>query len=183
MENNPEKKMKSRGELHKIFVILFFNIVFGLDEAVVVVYLREMLQRGKTDFFMHLLALGQHAELFSLGIIAFLTPQSFAGWANYNIEQLREVGTMVMLLALGYVAGRNLKEKAAYFFLSFGVWDIFYYIWLYILIGWPKSLSDLDILFLLPVPWVAPVVLPVFISLFMVIISIYYLKKATDITE
>ncbi len=163
--------------MSKIPAIVIFNIFFGLDEAMVVVYLRQLMEGGKTDFFQSLAALGQHSVLFNAGIVTFLTSQSFAGWPNYGFEQFREAGTIIMLLTLGFIAGRNPKERIAYFFLSFGIWDIFYYFWLFVLIGWPKSVWDPDILFLLPVPWVAPVVVPLVISISFVGIPLYYLLK------
>jgi hypothetical protein len=51
---------------------------------------------------------------------------------------------------------------------AFGVWDIFYYVFLRIMCGWPQSLLDWDILFLLPLPWWGPVIAPVLIALLMV---------------
>src|SRR5207249_1805662 len=53
--------------------------------------------------------------------------------------------------------------------IAFGVWYIFYYIFLKILCGWPHSLWDWDILFLLPLPWWGPVLAPVSIALLMIL--------------
>jgi len=89
------------------------------------------------------------------------------------IEIGREAATIVMLAVIGLLAGSTLPKKTGYFFLSFGVWDIFYYIWLYVFIQWPKSFFEWDILFLIPLPWWGPVIAPVLISL--LLISIGYL--------
>jgi hypothetical protein len=53
--------------------------------------------------------------------------------------------------------------------LAFGVWDIFYYVFLKVLTGWPHSLMDWDILFLLPLPWWGPVIAPVSIAVLMIL--------------
>ena len=66
-----------------------------------------------------------------------------------------------MLLAVGFLAGRTWWQRFAYWLLAFGVGDIFYYAWLRVLLGWPSSLGDRDLLFLLPDEWWAPVWQPV----------------------
>ncbi|MGD2080540.1 MAG: hypothetical protein PVJ36_05370, partial [Nitrospirota bacterium] len=43
----------------------------------------------------------------------------------------------------------------------FALWDIFYYVFLRVWLGWPRTMMDMDVLFLIPGPWVAPVLLPV----------------------
>ena len=53
--------------------------------------------------------------------------------------------------------------------LAFGAWDIFYYIFLRLISGWPRTLRDWDILFLLPLPWWGPVLAPVSIALVMIL--------------
>jgi membrane protein implicated in regulation of membrane protease activity len=53
----------------------------------------------------------------------------------------------------------------------FAIWDIFYYIFLWLLIGWPESFFTWDILFLLPVTWVGPVLAPVINSLTMIVLA------------
>ncbi|OGU63232.1 MAG: hypothetical protein A2W30_00475 [Ignavibacteria bacterium RBG_16_36_9] len=89
------------------------------------------------------------------------------------IEIGREAATLVMLSIIGLIAGNTWPKKIGYFFLSFGVWDIFYYFWLYVFILWPKSFFEWDILFLIPFPWWGPVLAPVLISI--LLISIGYL--------
>ena len=53
--------------------------------------------------------------------------------------------------------------------MAFGFWDILYYVFLRIMSGWPSSLFDWDILFLLPVPWWGPVLAPVAIAALMIV--------------
>jgi len=77
----------------------------------------------------------------------------------------REAATIVVLLALSRLVVQGTKLRFFLFLYCFGVWDIFYYLWLKLLLDWPVTLLDWDILFLIPVPWVGPVLSPVLISL------------------
>jgi hypothetical protein len=86
-----------------------------------------------------------------------------------RVELAREFATMVMLFAVGYLAGRTWRARIGYAVIAFGVWDIFYYVFLKMICGWPHSLLDWDVLFLLPVPWWGPVLAPVLISLLMIL--------------
>ena len=88
------------------------------------------------------------------------------------IEVFREAATLFMLLSVTFLAGKKRWERFAYFMFLFGVWDVFYYIWLKVLLNWPASLFDWDILFLIPIPWISPVIAPVSVSLLMIIFSI-----------
>jgi hypothetical protein len=85
------------------------------------------------------------------------------------VELWREAATLVMLATLGAIAGRTWRDRAGYAALAFGVWDIFYYVFLRLISGWPKTLLDWDILFLLPLPWWGPVIAPVSIALLMIV--------------
>jgi hypothetical protein len=85
------------------------------------------------------------------------------------VELVREAATLVMLLMVGTLAGRTRHERLGYTAIAFGVWDILYYVFLRIICGWPKSLFDWDILFLLPLPWWGPVLAPVCIASLMVV--------------
>ena len=85
------------------------------------------------------------------------------------VELWREAATLVMIATLGGLAGRTWHLRAGYAALAFGVWDIFYYVFLRIMTGWPRTLLDWDILFLLPLPWWGPVVAPVSIALVMIV--------------
>jgi hypothetical protein len=73
-----------------------------------------------------------------------------------------------MLATVGIAAGRTRVGKLAYFLYLFGVWDIFYYVWLKVFLGWPDSLLTWDVLFLIPVPWVGPVLAPVTVAITMI---------------
>jgi hypothetical protein len=85
------------------------------------------------------------------------------------VELWREAATLVMIAALGGLAGRTWLRRAGYAAVAFGVWDIFYYVFLRLITGWPRTLLDWDILFLLPLPWWGPVLAPVSIALVMIV--------------
>jgi len=86
-----------------------------------------------------------------------------------NVELWREAATLVMLATLGMLAGRTWRHRAGYAAMAFGVWDIFYYVFLRLTTGWPKTILDWDILFLLPLPWWGPVLAPVSIAMVMIV--------------
>lgn len=85
------------------------------------------------------------------------------------VELIREAATLVMLLAVGMLAGRTWRTRLGYAAIAFGVWDIFYYVFLKMICDWPKSLFDWDVLFLLPLPWWGPVLAPVCIAVLMIV--------------
>ena len=85
------------------------------------------------------------------------------------VELWREAATLVMIAMLGMLAGRTWRRRVGYAALAFGAWDVFYYVFLRIMTGWPRTLLDWDILFLLPLPWWGPVLAPVSIALLMIV--------------
>jgi hypothetical protein len=86
-----------------------------------------------------------------------------------GVELWREASTLVMIAAVGTLAGRTWRRRAGYAALAFGAWDIFYYVFLRLISGWPRTLLDWDVLFLLPLPWWGPVLAPVSIALAMIL--------------
>jgi hypothetical protein len=85
------------------------------------------------------------------------------------VELVREGATLTMLLTVGMLAARTWQKRFAYTLIAFGVWDIFYYLFLRIISDWPQSPLDWDVLFLLPLPWWGPVLAPVCIAVLMII--------------
>lgn len=146
--------------MHKLYrtVILLavFSIAMGFMESAVVIYLRAL-------YYPH----GFNFPLLQV------TPQ-----ISY-VEFFREAATIIMLLIIGILAGRNLAEKFAFFLFCFAVWDIFYYIFLYVILRWPSSLFTWDALFFIPVLWVGPVIAPCIVSLTMIFLtlSVVYLHR------
>lgn len=130
-------------------------------EAMVVIYLRRLIPF--TDLS------GMTIEK----ITAFLKENHI-----YFEEQTREAATIIMLICIALLSGRNLREKAAAFLWCFGLWDIFYYVFLRIWTGWPKSFMDMDVLFLIPAPWVSPVAVPMMISVAIIGIAFYLFRTS-----
>jgi hypothetical protein len=92
-------------------------------------------------------------------------------------EWTREIATIVMLIAVGWLAGKNPLQRFAYFLFSFAIWDIFYYVALKVLIDWPASLLTWDLLFLIPVAWAGPVLAPIICSFTMIMLSIALVQR------
>ena len=84
----------------------------------------------------------------------------------------REAATIIMLAGIGILAGKNPIHRFAFFLYSFAIWDIFYYVFLKLLLNWPESLFTWDVLFLIPLPWFGPVLCPCIISLSMILLAI-----------
>ncbi len=141
----------------RVAAVVVFAVAFALVEAMVVYYLRR---------------------LFALQFHLRFVPADFRFPRAYlPYEQAREAATMVMLLSVGLLAGRTWWQRFAFWLLAFGVWDIFYYVWLRVLIGWPSSLGDRDLLFLIPGEWWAPVWHPVLGSCAFITVATLVLLK------
>ncbi len=134
------------------FWVVIFSIAFAWVECAVVIYLREIYYGGSFYFPIHI--------EWQNGI--------YVSNRLMRVEFGREIATIIMLAAIGLSVGKNNMQRFSYFIISFGIWDIFYYIWLRILTGWPKSLMTWDLLFFVPLPWVGPVITPVLISIMMI---------------
>ena len=84
-------------------------------------------------------------------------------------ELIREAATLVMLFAVGWLAGRTWRSRLGYSLVAFGVWDILYYVFLAMIGSWPRSIMDWDVLLLIPLPWWGPVIAPVAIAAMMIV--------------
>lgn len=144
--------------LGTLILLALFAIAMAHCEGVVVVYLRQALNLSETDLNRQ-----------SAGRI----PAS-----HLLIERTREAATIVMLLAVAWLAGTTWMEKGLFFLWAFAFWDLFYYLSLYLLIKWPPSLKTMDILFLIPAPWIAPVWFPIGVSsLTILLIALWFLLR------
>ena len=142
-------------------------------ESVLVVYLREILSISYPSQMPSTVETAFKIPYFAL----IKNPLSVIPNVKILIiEIFREAATIAMLFTFAWLVGKKVREKAAIFLLSFAVWDIFYYVFLYILLGWPASLLTMDILFLIPLPWVAPVWVPLLASTIMIIIAGFLFK-------
>ena len=108
--------------------------------------------------------------------------ETMSGALGY-VELWREAATLVMIATLGVLAGRTWRRRAGYAALAFGAWDIFYYVFLRVISGWPRTLLDWDILFLLPLPWWGPVLAPVSIALLMMLWGTLATQSNDDATD
>jgi len=135
--------------------ITLFGIAMAFLESAVVIYLREI---SYPDGFRFPLA---------------PVPPGLA-----LTEVLREAATILMLLGVAAISGNTFSRRFAWFIYTFAIWDIFYYIFLKILTGWPESLMTWDVLFLIPATWTGPVICPVIISLSMIAFSFVILVFA-----
>jgi hypothetical protein len=143
--------------------LALFAIAFGYVEAAVVAYLRSIYTPLRAHFYP-----GTSSELFpllSLDQLRTLGPEHLA---RLNIELGRELATLLMLAGVAAAATRNARQWVAAFVMCFGIWNISFYAFLKVLLNWPASLLTWDILFLLPVPWVGPVLAPVLVSVSMI---------------
>jgi hypothetical protein len=81
-----------------------------------------------------------------------------------GLEQAREIATLVMIAAVAALGRPPWREALARALWIFGLWDLGYYAALAILTGFPLSLADLDVVFLVPHAWVLPVWVPMVVS-------------------
>lgn len=133
----------------KFIYVSLFAIAMAFFESSVVIYLRELMYPAGFQF-----------------PLAPISPDLAL------TEILREAATLIMLVMIGVLVAKSVAEGFAWFLFSFAIWDIFYYVFLKLLIGWPESLLTWDILFLIPVTWTGPVLSPVLVSLLMIFLAV-----------
>jgi hypothetical protein len=126
------------------------GVAVGWFEASVVVYLRKL----------------YYPDGFRFPIV--MAPMDVA-----LVEIGREAASIVLLAAGARLAGAFFLERFAAFMILFGVWDIFYYVFLKLILDWPESLATWDVLFLIPLPWIGPVWAPVVVSLALIVAGSY----------
>lgn len=142
--------LNERGHLNRWFLGAgVFAIAMAFLEASVVVYLRALYYPG--GFSFPLVRIPERMILIECG---------------------RELATIVMLVSVSLWLGSTRWSRFGWFAFVFGVWDLFYYMWLRLLLKWPATLLDPDILFLIPIPWIAPVIAPIAIALTMCVIGV-----------
>lgn len=142
---------KPKGAVKNWLWVVIFAVSFAWIESSVVVYLREIFFEG--GFSFPLVVKWEEGKRLVHPLV--------------RIEFFREIATLIVLWATGWVAGKNRLQKFGFFLIAFGIWDIFYYIWLYVMVQWPESLTTWDLLFYVPLPWVGPVITPIMIALSM----------------
>jgi hypothetical protein len=143
----------------KILLLVVFAAAMGYLEAAVVVYLREIFYPEGFAFPIKVITI--NLALVELG---------------------REAATIIMLLAVAFLVERAGRARFICFMLLFGIWDIAYYLWLWVTISWPQSVLTWDLLFLIPVIWTGPVLAPVLVSAAMIVTALIYYsdREAAD---
>ena len=133
--------------------VVAFGIGFGYVEAAVVHYLRLALGSQLVD------DAPVRRVYLDLGVIRFVDPvhTMLLDPDLTRAETAREAATILMLAAVAVLAGSRFWHGVAAFFIAFTAWDLTYYLFLRVLTGWPTSLADTDVFFLIPVPWLGPV--------------------------
>ena len=139
--NSPD----SRSIKTRLISVAIFAVAMGILEAICVVYIRKIIFPPD-------------------GNIANIAITDF----NFTIEAIREAMTIIMLGTMSILAAYNFRTRLAMFFLAFGIWDILYYVGLSVLLNWPTSIMNWDTLFLIPIAWYSPVIVPVIISLYFI---------------
>ncbi len=148
-------------------VLVAFAAAFGFVEAAVVYDLRTLIGSPNAYRF------GHYHTLLNLGFITFVSSlHSLLPPAVGRVEVVRESATMVMLLAVAWLAGRTARQRVGAYFVAFAVWDLTYYLYLRLIDGWPTSLFTRDVFFLVPVPWIGPVITPLLIFLVVLVIGV-----------
>ena len=137
----------------KLLIATLFAIAMAYVESSVVVYLRALYYPEGFNF-----------------------PMKIMPTKIYLIELGRELSTLVMLATVAWLAEKRFLRWFMMMLFVWGVWDIFYYLWLKIFLSWPQSLLTPDILFLIPVPWVGPVIAPVIVSMIFIISAVLWLS-------
>ncbi len=140
----------------KVVFLAVFAAAMAYAEAAVVVYLRALIGGGP------------------------LFPMKDLPPALLVVEVAREGATLVMLLCAASLSARGGARRLGGFLLAFAVWDIFYYLWLYLTTGWPAGVTDWDILFLIPLPWVGPVWSVLLVCVEMLAFAALFLRSPED---
>lgn len=138
---------------NRILWLVVFSVAMGYLETAVVVYLRQLYY--PLGFGFPLVPLSPEVGL---------------------VEILREAATLMMLAGVAMLSGPNARQRLAFFLLAFAIWDLSYYVFLKLLLNWPASWLTWDILFLIPVPWIGPVLSPVIASFSMIAMASVILR-------
>lgn len=158
-ENEDRVSMKNKSTL---VILAVYAVAMALLESAVVIYMR------------HLYYAANPLEIF---------PLRFLDSYDTVLELSREVATVVMILTVALLADRSSRTRTfAAFVFVFGVWDLFYYFWLKVLLGWPVSWLEWDVLFLIPSVWLGPWICPAMISVLFIVWGAWTLGSNNNIS-
>jgi len=148
-----------KAAVKRFLILVLFVVALAYIEAAVVVYLRVIF----------------YPQGFVFPIADFAADPK---WTELLLTEIaREAATLIIIFTGAWLIGRNLPQRIAYWLTIFAIWDIFYYVWLKVLLNWPVSIMDWDILFLIPIVWASPVLAPVITSLTMLCFAIVILYR------
>lgn len=154
---NRNKAVNSNEGARQLAYLTVFAIAMAYLESAVVVYLRQLF----------------HPQ----NLRQVFPPGEFSP-AFLVLEIGREAATIIMMWAVARLVARSRPDRLfPLFVFLFGVWDLFYYFWLKILIGWPVHWLEWDILFLIPFAWVGPWLTAALIALLLVVWSFILLRN------
>ena len=143
-------------------ILSVYAVAMALLESAVVVYMRQLYYADNP------------LEIF---------PLHFLNSYDTILELSREAATVIMILTVTLLAESSSRTRRfATFVFVFGVWDLFYYIWLKVLMGWPRSWWEWDVLFLIPSVWLGPWICPAMISLLFIAWGGWTLRSADNIS-
>ena len=133
LDTNPIKYIQFSSVFmkNKLVWISIFAISMAFLESTIVVYLRELYYQDN---------------------IQNIFPLKFLTQINYSLEIGREISTLLMIFSVAVlVSGVSISKAFITFLYIFGLWDIFYYIWLKLIMSLSSRLlfSICTIIFLL----------------------------------
>ncbi len=157
----------------RVVALVILVVALAYIEAAVVVYLREVLAPARMAHF-------PDAVREPLPLLSYARLEQAGGEiaSLLKVEVIREVAALGVLFGVALGFRRRAGEFLGFFLLGFALWDIFYYVFLKMLLGWPASPATWDILFLIPVPWVAPVWAPLMVSAVLLVTGAVVLRRA-----
>ena len=157
---------------HQLIYAALFAAGFGFVEAAVVVYLRAAI--GLLPAYH-----GTLADVQRMAPEAYQQAQSLNQFPQslLTIEVMREASTLIILLAVSLLSAARSRERWGIFLWTFALWDATYYAGLWATVRWPSTLKEMDILFLIPQPWMAQVWFPLAVSSLSVLVVLASCKS------
>jgi len=128
--------------------LAIYALAMGLVEAAIVIHLRHLYYPDNP-------------------LVIF--PVRLLGNADLALELARELATVLMVAAVAALAARGALRVFAAFLFVFGLWDLGYYFWLKVFLGWPVDWLEWDTLFLIPWAWLGPWLAPALVALLFVV--------------
>ena len=149
-------------EWRKLIWLGVYALAMAQVEAAVVVYLREIYHAADPLALFPLVPLSR---------------------TDLSVELIREVATVLMIASVAVLQPQSGARAFGVFIYVFGLWDIAYYAWLKLLLGWPTQWLEWDVLFLIPWPWLGPWLVPVLVSVLFVATGARLLSVPARVTR